>query len=59
MSEFNAEMTNSCLEQFCASINLKNLIKQPTFFKNTPRIDQNLTNHPKHFHMSIFFDRFV
>ena len=28
LSDFNAEMTNSYLEQFCASYNLRNLIKQ-------------------------------
>ena len=59
MSEFNPEMTNSCLEEFCAPTNLKNLIKQLTFFKNPTRIDDNLTNHPKNFHLSSFFDRFV
>ena len=37
-------MTNNYLEEFCASYNLKNLIKQPTCFKNpdNPRlIDYN------------------
>ena len=46
-------MTKSYLEEFCASYNLKNLIKQPTSFKNLEnltRIDHILTNHPKSFH---------
>ena len=30
IDDFNAEMTDSYLEEFCASYNLRNLIKQPT-----------------------------
>ena len=44
IGDFNEEMTNNYLEEFCASYNLKNLIKQPTCFKNpdNPRlIDYN------------------
>ena len=59
IADFNAEMTNSYLEEFCASYNLKNLIKQPTCFKNlenpTP-IDHILTNHPKDFYSSSVFE---
>ena len=52
-------MTNSCLEEFCTSYNLKNLIKQATCFKNlenTTCIDHILTNHPKSFHSSSVFE---
>ena len=52
-------MTNSYLEEFCASYNLKNLIKQPTCFKNIENptcIDHILTNHPKIFHSSSVFE---
>ena len=43
------------MEQFCASYNLKSLIKEPTCFKsvdNPSCIDLLLTNHPKCFHNS-------
>ena len=52
-------MTKSYLEEFCASYNLKNLIKQPTSFKNLEnltRIDHILTNHPKSFHSPSVFE---
>ena len=59
IGDFNAEMTNSYLEEFCASYNLKNLIKQPTCLKNIEDptcIDHILTNHPKTFHSSSVFE---
>ena len=59
MGDFNAEVTNSYLEEFCASYNLKNLMKQPTYFKsleNPTCIDHILTNHPKSFHSSSVFE---
>ena len=43
------------LEQFCASYNLKSLIKEPTCFQsfdNPSSIDLILTNHPKYFQNS-------
>ena len=43
------------MEQFCASYNLKSLIKEPTCFKsvdNPSCIDLILTNHPKCFQNS-------
>ena len=52
-------MTNNYLEEFCASCILKNLIKQLTCFKNLQRathIDHILTNHPKTFHSSSFYE---
>ena len=52
-------MTNNCLEEFCASYNLKNLIKQPTYFKNPDNstlIDHILTNLPKSFHSSSAYE---
>ena len=57
--DFNAEMTNNYLEEFCASYNFKNLIKQPTCFKNPDNptlIDHILTNHPKSFHSSSVYE---
>ena len=47
------------MEKFCASYNLKNLIKQPTCFKNLKNptcIDHILTNHPKSFHSPSVFE---
>ena len=52
-------MTNSYLEEFSASYNLKDLINQPTCFKilaNQTCIDHILTNHPKSYHSSSFFE---
>ena len=59
ISDFNAEMTNNYLEELCASYNLKNLIKEPTCFKNIDNpiiIDHILTNHPKSFHSSSVYE---
>ena len=59
IGDFNAEITNSYLEEFCRSYNLKNLMKQPTCFKNLENptcIDHVLTNHPKSFHLSSVFE---
>ena len=58
MSDFNAEIS-SYLEEFCASHNLKNLIKQLTCFKNLENptfIDHILTNHPKSFYLPSVFE---
>ena len=58
IGDFNAEMTNSYLEEFWASYNLKNLIKQPTCINNLENptcIDHILTNHSKSFHSSSVF----
>ena len=52
-------MANDCLKGFYLSCNLKNFMKKPICFKNleTPtRIDRILTNHPKSFHSSSFYE---
>ena len=52
-------MTDSYMEEFCTSYNLKNLIKQPTYFKNpdNPTLtDHILTNLPKSFHSSSVYE---
>ena len=52
-------MTNNYFEEFCVSCNLKNLIKQPTCFKNPDNptfIDHILTNHPISFHLSNVYE---
>ena len=53
-------MTNNYLEEFCASYKLKNLINEPTCFKNIDNptlIYHILTNHPKSFHSSSVCER--
>ena len=53
--DFNAEISNEHVEQFCATYNLRNLVKQPTCFisvDNPSCIDLILTNHPKCFQNS-------
>ena len=59
IGDFNAEMTNHYLEEFCASYNLKNLIKEPTCIKNIDNpilIDHILANHPESFHSSSVYE---
>ena len=53
-------MTNNYLEQFWGSFNLKNLVKQPTYFRNLEkprRIDHILTNHTKRFYSSSVYEK--
>ena len=52
LGDLNTEISNSFMEQFCASYNLKRLIKESTCFKsvdNPSCIDLMLRNHPKCF----------
>ena len=55
LGDFNAEMTNTYMEEFCSVYNFKNLIKDSTYFKNPEKptiIDHILTNHPRFFQHS-------
>ena len=55
LGDFNAEMKNTHMEEFCSVYNFKSLIKDPTCFKNPEKpttIDHILTNHPKCFQHS-------
>ena len=55
LGDFNAEMTNTHMEEFCSAYNFKILIKDPTCFKNPEKpttIDYILTNHPNCFQHS-------
>ena len=55
LSDFNAEMTNTHMEEFCSVYNFKSLIKDPIYFKNPEKptaIDHILTNHPRCFQHS-------
>ena len=50
--DFNFEMTESVMENFCGTYHLHNVIKDPTCFKNPDKssyIDLLLTNFPKSF----------
>ena len=52
LHDLNTEISSTFLEQFCASYNLKSLIKESTCFKNADNPsckDLILTNHPKCF----------
>ena len=55
LSDFNAEMSNPQMTEFCALCNFTNRIKEPTCYKNAdkPRsIDHILTNHGRCFQHS-------
>ena len=55
LGDFNAEITNTHMEEFCSVYNFKSLIKDPTCFKNPEKpttIDNILTNHPSRFQQS-------
>ena len=49
---FNADVSDKAMLDFCESYNLKGLIKQPTYFKNPENpssIDLLLANRPRNF----------
>ena len=53
--DFNSEMHEDAMNVFCAIYNLKNLVNEPTCFKNTENpscIDLILTNKPSFFQMT-------
>ena len=55
LGDFNAEITNSSLKNFCECYNLNSLIKNPNCFKNPENpscIDLILTNRKNSFHNS-------
>ena len=59
LGDFNAETSNTIISEFCATYNLKNLIKEPTCFKrleNPTCIDLIVTNRRKSFQNSNVFE---
>ena len=59
LGHLNTEISNSFLEKFCTSYNLKSLIIEPTCFKsvdNSSCIDLVLINHPKCFQNSGIYE---
>ena len=62
LGDFNAEMSNPHMSEFCAFYNFKNFIKEPTCYKNVDRptpIDHILTNHGRCFQHSGISDFFL
>ena len=56
LGDFNSEINENAMKEFCETYNLKNLVKQDTCFKNplnTSSIDVILTNREKSFHNTI------
>ena len=52
LGDFNSQPSENCVNDFCNAYNLSNLVKEPTFFKNSDNpswIDLFLTNRPKCF----------
>ena len=59
LGDFNSEPTEETMENFCQIHNLKNLVHDPTCFKNPENptmIDLFLTNKPRCFQNSITFE---
>ena len=59
LGDFNAEVSESIMEEFCAIYNLKNLINVPTCFKKTlnpSSIDVILTNRFRSFQNSVVIE---
>ena len=63
LGDFNAEMTNSRMEEFCSLYNFKSLKKHPICFKNQEKptaMDHILTNHPRCFqHSGVYEAGFI
>ena len=56
LGDFNAEMSENAMIDFCDIYYLKNLVKDPTCFKNVEHpscIDLILTNRPKSFQKTV------
>ena len=56
IGDFNSQMEEDAMKEFCETYNLKNLITEPTCFKNAQYptlIDLFLTNKPTSFHSSM------
>ena len=52
IGDFNSEIDEDAMSIFCTTYNLKNLVKEPTCFKNVENpscIDLILTNKPLYF----------
>ena len=56
IGDFNSQMEEYAMKDFCETYNFKNLITEPTCYKNAQNpslIDLILTNKPKSFHSSM------
>ena len=62
LGDFNSEMCEDPLQVFCNTYNFKNLVKEPTCFKNIEKptcMDLILTNRPQCFQNTIVFHIFI
>ena len=62
IGDFNSEIHEEPLNIFCTTYNLKNLIKEPTCFKNIDNpscIDLILTNKPLYFQRTTVVERYI
>ena len=59
VDDFNVELTDSSLSDFCEIHNLKNIFKDKTYFQNPNKpsyIDMIITNKPKCFQNSMVIE---
>ena len=59
LGDFNAEISNPHMSEFCALYNFTNIIKEPTCYKNVNKptsIDHILTNHARCFQYSGIYE---
>ena len=59
MGDFNAEPADTVVSDFCEIYDLKNIIREKTYFKNPNNpscIDLIITNRPKSFQNSMFIE---
>ena len=57
--DFNAEISNPDISEFCAVYNFTNLIQEPTSYKNVDKptsTDHILTNHARCFQHSVLYE---
>ena len=57
--DFNAEILNPDISEFCAVYNFTNLIQEPTSYKNVDKptsTDHILTNHARCFQHSVLYE---
>ena len=59
MGDFNADVSDPSVTSFCTLFNLKNIVKEPTCYKNPENpscIDLFLTNFPRGFHNTCLYE---
>ena len=59
LGDFNAQIMNTTMKDFCESYGLNHLMTEPTCFENAPNptcIDMIMTNSPKSFENSLYIE---